>query len=453
MKKSISTGTKKALAICLTIMMVITSCIFFAPSKFAADAACDHTYELTITTPATCEAEGAAVLECTKCGDTIDIVLPQHPGATRKFLSNTGITYPEHGVCDAREQVYCKDCGVLETHIVSKDTPHAFNKIMSSHISDCKEGGQIVLACSGCKEMLFINTAPQEHNPYDVIDKEATCTEAGRKYSYCPICQTPVSKYEEIPMIPHSFTNYVSNNDATCVADGTKTAVCDICDVKTDTITDEGSHLNVAHKPEVVPAVAATCSATGLTEGSKCSVCGEILTAQTATPIDTIHGHNYEKYFVEPTCTSNGYYREKCSLCNNDRSLGTAGSVPKLPHTPSDWIVDTESTCTTVGSKHTECTACHITLETAEIAMKEHTYTTVVTAPTCTEQGYTTYTCACGDTYIADYVDANGHTEVTDEAVAPTCTEAGKTEGRHCSVCGTVTVAQEVVEAKGHTEV
>ena len=39
-----------------------------------------------------------------------------------------------------------------------------------------------------------------------------------------------------------------------------------------------------------------------------------------------------------------------------------------------------------------------------------HNYTSVVTAPTCTEQGYTTHTCHCGDSYVADYVDATGHT-------------------------------------------
>ena len=39
----------------------------------------------------------------------------------------------------------------------------------------------------------------------------------------------------------------------------------------------------------------------------------------------------------------------------------------------------------------------------------EHTYETTVTAPACTEQGYTTYTCECGDSYVNDYVDAMGH--------------------------------------------
>ena len=37
-----------------------------------------------------------------------------------------------------------------------------------------------------------------------------------------------------------------------------------------------------------------------------------------------------------------------------------------------------------------------------------HTYEPTVTAPTCTERGYTTYTCECGDSYVDDYVDATG---------------------------------------------
>ena len=39
----------------------------------------------------------------------------------------------------------------------------------------------------------------------------------------------------------------------------------------------------------------------------------------------------------------------------------------------------------------------------------EHSHTAVVTAPTCTEGGYTTYTCGCGDTYVADETPALGH--------------------------------------------
>ena len=51
----------------------------------------------------------------------------------------------------------------------------------------------------------------------------------------------------------------------------------------------------------------------------------------------------------------------------------------------------------------------------------EHAYTEVVTAPTCTEQGYTTHTCECGDSYVDTYTDALGHQPV-DVAEVPATT-------------------------------
>ncbi|MDE6585070.1 MAG: hypothetical protein K2K80_00110, partial [Clostridia bacterium] len=82
----------------------------------------------------------------------------------------------------------------------------------------------------------------------------------------------------------------------------------------------------------------------------------------------------------------------------------------------------------------------------------EHSYVESVVEPTCTEKGFTLYTCTCGESYKDNYINANGHTEATDEAISATCTETGLTEGKHCSVCNTVLVKQEVVPF-GHTEV
>ena len=68
-----------------------------------------------------------------------------------------------------------------------------------------------------------------------------------------------------------------------------------------------------------------------------------------------------------------------------------------------------------------------------------HSYKDVVTAPTCTEKGYTTHTCACGDSYVDTYVDALGHawdegkvtkpaTETEDGVKTFTCTRCGETK-------------------------
>ena len=65
-----------------------------------------------------------------------------------------------------------------------------------------------------------------------------------------------------------------------------------------------------------------------------------------------------------------------------------------------------------------------------------HSYKAVVTAPTCTEKGYTTHTCACGDSYVDTYTDALGHAwdngKVTKE---PTETETG-VKTFTCTRCG-----------------
>ena len=80
----------------------------------------------------------------------------------------------------------------------------------------------------------------------------------------------------------------------------------------------------------------------------------------------------------------------------------------------------------------------------------EHDYVLTGSTASCLEAGEATYTCSkCGDT-ITEVAPATGHTEETVAAIAATCTTAGKTEGKVCSVCGEVLVAQEEIPALGH---
>ena len=75
----------------------------------------------------------------------------------------------------------------------------------------------------------------------------------------------------------------------------------------------------------------------------------------------------------------------------------------------------------------------------------------ITTEPGCVTDGVKTYTCKICKEKKTEVIPATGHTEVIDEAVEATCTTPGKTEGKHCSVCNEVLVAQDEVPAKGHS--
>ena len=107
--------------------------------------------------------------------------------------------------------------------------------------------------------------------------------------------------------------------------------------------------------------------------------------------------------------------------------------------------VVTAPTCTETGYTTYTCSNCDDAYVADEIAALGHDYKSVVTAPTCTEAGYTTYTCHCGDTYVADEVKALGHNykSVTVEA---TCTIDGSVT--YTCACGDTYT--EVIKATGH---
>ena len=83
----------------------------------------------------------------------------------------------------------------------------------------------------------------------------------------------------------------------------------------------------------------------------------------------------------------------------------------------------------------------------------EHSYTAVVTPPTCTEKGYTTHTCSCGDSYVDTYTDALGHAwdsgKVTKQPTATetgvrtyTCTRCNETKTETIPATGSVDVTE-----------
>ena len=125
----------------------------------------------------------------------------------------------------------------------------------------------------------------------------------------------------------------------------------------------------------------------------------------------------------------------------------TDEEIPLANHTYGDWVEIKPATCTEDGLELRYCT-CGAT-ETKVIKPTGHSHDATVTYPTCIEEGYTTYTCHCGDTYVADIVAALGHDTIDHEAQAPTCTEIGWDAYVTCSRCDYTTYVE--IPATGHT--
>ena len=107
----------------------------------------------------------------------------------------------------------------------------------------------------------------------------------------------------------------------------------------------------------------------------------------------------------------------------------------------------TAPTCTEDGVTTYRCETCGDTY-TETTPATGHSYTAAVTAPTCTEKGYTTYTCTvCGDHYTANEVAALGH-DYAETTVPATCTENGSVT-HTCTRCGNSYT--ETLPATGHT--
>ena len=157
------------------------------------------------------------------------------------------------------------------------------------------------------------------------------------------------------------------------------------------------------------------------------------------------HKHEYTDEVVAPTCTEKGYTKHTCECGDtyNDSEVDAKG------HSYGEWVVVKEATEEAAGSKERACSVCG-NKETETIAKLDHThkYTDVVTEPTCTEQGFTTHTCECGDVKVDSYVDAKGHSygnwNIIKEA---TVTEEGSREGS-CTAC-----SEKIVEVIPFVEI
>ena len=337
----------------------------------------------------------------------------------------------------------CDVCGYAPTSDCVDTNDHLCD-ICDKTLSECADGEDEDTLCDTCGTNLCV------HETTEVKDAaQATCTENGYTGdTVCTVCGETIEKGTTIDSAGHSYESVTT--DATCTGEGRTVYTCTVCgDTYTETINATGHSGGTA-----------TC-----TTKATCDVCGQEYgeladhsygtasyawtgyTACVATRSCIVDGCTHSET-AEAAITSEVTTAATCKETGVRTYTATYSVDWATPQTTTETIAIDENAHAWDNACDTTCNGCGTTREIT------HSYNSVVTAPTCEAQGYTTYTCStCGDSYTGDEVEALGHTEVVDEAVAPTCTATGLTEGKHCSVCNEVIVAQTVVAATGHTEV
>lgn len=143
----------------------------------------------------------------------------------------------------------------------------------------------------------------------------------------------------------------------------------------------------------------------------------------------TDHEHKYTDTVIPPTCTERGCTVHLCA-CGDKRE---DSYTPPLGHNYKGGI----------------CVRCGI-LDPNKDTQHEHDFIPTVTKPTCLTEGFTTYTCSCGECYTKDYVSAVGHKTQLQNAKAVGCLTGGYTGDEVCTVCGKVFKQGSVIFALGH---
>ena len=405
-------------------------------------AALGHNWDSgKVTKAATCTATGTKTYTCSRCKKTRTETIA---ATGHKEVKDAAVA----ATCETTGKTEGSHCSVCNTVIKAQTTVaalgHSWDGGKVAKAATCTAAGTKTYTCTRCKKTRTETIAATGHKVVKDTAVAATCETTGKtEGSHCSVCGTVLKAQTTVAALGHSWDGGKITKAATCTAAGTKTYTCTRCKkTRTETIAATG------HKAVKDAAVAATCETTGKTEGSHCSVCGTVLKAQTTV---AALGHSWDngKVTKAVTCTAAGTKTYTCTRCKKTRTETIAATGHKAV---KDAAV--AATCETAGkTEGSHCSVCNTVLKAQTIvAALGHSWDggKITKAATCTAAGTKTYTCTRCKKTRTETIVATGHKVVKDAAVAATCETTGKTEGSHCSVCGTVLKAQTTVAALGH---
>lgn len=380
-------------------------------------AALGHDEEWVTTKEASYTQAGQMILRCNRCKQT---------------LKTEAIAKWSHVVSIALKNI-AVDIGGSEAIEVTFNPEDAYNKGLTwkssnTAVATVDANGVVRGVAAGSATITATSTDTPTaaatctvtvctHSRTMHTETAATCSAKGESYDTCAACGKKLN-YVETPMLEHQLYDVVQGKPATCTEAGyTAKKACRVCDY-----TEEGG-INI-------PATGHTFSSWAYSENDKhsrkCSVCN----------FEEIAACTYgETATVVATCTEGGYDGRTCTVCAH---ISKTNEKEALGHAWSDW--------TKIENSNTHMRTCANDL--SHTVTEECTYDKgVVTAPSCVDKGYTTYTCTvCSDTYTDEETDPVGHNQGEWKTTTEPTYEADGERKLICTSCGEVLKTEPIAK-------
>jgi len=360
---------------------------------------------------------------------------------------------------------------------------HSWDCGKTTKKATCTATGVKTYTCNICKATKTETLKKVSHSKGDwEVSQKETCVEFGTKVRKCTVCKQVVED-KTIDPSGHTWGEWKTTKEPTEKEFGEETRICDVCGEKETNTLSKKEHEHQFEAEVTVP----TCVSQGYT--TYYCRCGDWYVADYVDTVDHIWGNWIT--VLEPTETTYGEEKRFCQNCDQSESnsLPMTGHeheynswattppdcmssgytvyycdcgyifyddfVDPLGHIWGEWSVVVEPAEYMDGYKARYCERQNCQereTETLPRLEHEHTYVRKTTASTCTEKGYITCTCRCGDSYIETYLDIDANAHVPGEWVVieePAFRVEGLKE-RACTLCGATET--QTIPALGSSE-
>ena len=406
-----------------------------------------------IDVPATCDQDGHQKKICMECKTVLEEeTIPAKHHSDTEWRTDKEPTCTEKG----DSHLYCKDCGIFLNWKAIPALGHDLEHHEGKEPTITEVGWEPYDTCKreGCEYTTYKEIPRLQHNLEHHDGKLPTCTEIGwEAYDTCTDEDCSYTTYKEIPALGHVLEHHEGKEPTITEAGWEPYDTCkrEGCEYTTYKKIPRLQH-NLEHHDGKLP----TCTEIGWEAYDTCT--DEDCNYTTYKEIPAL-GHDLEHHEgKEPTITEVGW--KPYDTCKREGcDYTTYQEIPAHEHQESDWIIDVVGTCVENGTKHKECTVCHITMATAADTSGVHVHTNQseenYLEATCTQEGYYEVVLFCLDcgqevSRTPVVIPAKSHELEHHEAKAVTCTERGWDAYDTCKNCSYTTFVE--IPAPGHVQ-